>query len=144
MATPKTYSALMKHIADLQNQAETLRTKEVAGVIKRIQEAMVIYGLTAEQLDPSKKPKRKKPAQSRQVRRTSPTVVPRKKRPAKAKVREAVTKQGRGGKVGPRAVKYADNNGNKWAGGGSMPVWLRNELAGGKSLDDFLVIKKTA
>jgi DNA-binding protein H-NS len=35
--------------------------------------------------------------------------------------------------------KYADANGNTWVGMGKRPQWLRDALAAGKSLGDFLV-----
>ena len=35
--------------------------------------------------------------------------------------------------------KYADANGNTWVGMGKRPQWLRDALAAGKSLEDFLV-----
>jgi DNA-binding protein H-NS len=38
-----------------------------------------------------------------------------------------------------RAPKYADGKGNEWVGRGPRPLWLRDALAAGKSLVDFLV-----
>jgi DNA-binding protein H-NS len=35
--------------------------------------------------------------------------------------------------------KYADANGNTWVGMGKRPQWLRDALAAGNSLEDFLV-----
>src|SRR5512146_1982075 len=43
-------------------------------------------------------------------------------------------------KTGKRAgFKYADALGNTWVGMGKRPQWLRDALASGKSLEDFLV-----
>lgn len=42
----------------------------------------------------------------------------------------------------PAAVRYRDGAGNTWAGRGKQPVWLRDRLAAGATLGDFLV--KTA
>jgi DNA-binding protein H-NS len=39
----------------------------------------------------------------------------------------------------PTGFKYADTQGNTWVGMGKRPQWLRDALAAGKSLDDFLV-----
>ena len=53
MATKKTgptLAALNAQIAKLQAQAEALRAKEVAGVVARIREAIVHYGLTVADL----------------------------------------------------------------------------------------------
>lgn len=41
-----------------------------------------------------------------------------------------------------RRVKYADEHGNKWTGSGSKPVWLRNKIAEGRKIEDFLVVDK--
>lgn len=44
-------------------------------------------------------------------------------------------------KVGRRVpvTKYADGTGGTWAGIGKRPQWLRDALAGGAQLSDFLV-----
>lgn len=42
-----TYVDIQQQIARLQEQAEAIKAKEVAGVIARIKEAIVAYGLTA-------------------------------------------------------------------------------------------------
>jgi DNA-binding protein H-NS len=39
------------------------------------------------------------------------------------------------------APKYADKEGNKWAGRGAQPVWLRDALKSGAKLEDFLISK---
>jgi len=39
----------------------------------------------------------------------------------------------------PVAVRYRDGAGNTWTGRGKQPVWLRDRLAGGATLGDFLV-----
>lgn len=36
------------------------------------------------------------------------------------------------------SAKYADGNGNSWVGRGPRPRWLRDALAVGKKLEDFL------
>jgi DNA-binding protein H-NS len=48
------------------------------------------------------------------------------KKPAKKK------SQGKGGKA-----KYRDDAGNAWSGRGPRPRWLKDAMAGGKSLDDL-------
>jgi DNA-binding protein H-NS len=40
------------------------------------------------------------------------------------------------------AIKYRDKSGNKWAGRGQTPVWLRDALKGGAKLEDFAVAKR--
>jgi DNA-binding protein H-NS len=50
---------------------------------------------------------------------------------------------GRGGKKkvrkAARKVKFRDVSGNTWGGMGKRPQWLRDALASGKRLEDFLV-----
>ena len=43
----KTYTQILKQIADLKAQAENVRRKEIGGVVNRIREAIQHYGLTA-------------------------------------------------------------------------------------------------
>jgi DNA-binding protein H-NS len=42
------------------------------------------------------------------------------------------------------AVKYRDKEGNKWAGRGAQPVWLREKLKAGAKLEDFAVQRAAA
>jgi DNA-binding protein H-NS len=42
------------------------------------------------------------------------------------------------------AIKYRDKSGNKWAGRGAQPVWLREKLKAGANLEDFAVEKGMA
>lgn len=46
----KTFADIQKEIESLQKAADTLRQKEVAGVIERIKEAIALYELTAQDL----------------------------------------------------------------------------------------------
>lgn len=43
-----------------------------------------------------------------------------------------------------RVPKYADSAGNVWGGIGKRPEWLRQALAAGKTLEEFLVAKPAA
>jgi len=38
----------------------------------------------------------------------------------------------------PGGAKYRDDAGNSWSGRGPRPQWLRNALATGQALEDFL------
>jgi DNA-binding protein H-NS len=42
------------------------------------------------------------------------------------------------------AIKYRDRSGNTWAGRGAQPVWLREKLKAGATLEDFAVHKSVA
>jgi DNA-binding protein H-NS len=112
----KNYAALVKQIASLQAEAEKVRRQEVDGVIARIRDAIAFYQLSAADLGfgargPAKAPK---------------VAAKRGRKPGKAKKTTA-------------AIKFRDEAGNSWVGRGKRPQWLRDALAGGKQLDDFLV-----
>lgn len=49
-------------------------------------------------------------------------------------------KAGAAKKAGRKKVtaKYSDGTGNVWSGRGPRPIWLREALKTGKTLDDFL------
>lgn len=60
--------------------------------------------------------------------------------------RDTSTKGKRGRPVGSKslkgkkvAAKYKGPNGELWAGRGARPIWLREALQGGKSLEDFAI-----
>ena len=107
----KSYAQIQKQIAALRAQADKQRRKEVDDVVARIREAIAHYGLTAADLGLAR-------------RAAAPAKVPAKKK-SKAKI------------VVP--VKYRDEAGHTWTGRGLKPVWLRDALAGGKTLEDFAV-----
>ncbi len=113
----KTYAQIVKQIEVLKADAEKMRRKEVAGVVARIQEAIAVYGLTAEDLGFGSKPGKKAKAAG---------AAPKKRASAKA------------AKAAP-AVKYRNDSGGTWGGRGKRPDWLRAALAEGKTLADFEV-----
>jgi len=106
----QSYAKIQKQIAALQKQADALRAKEIDGVVSRIRTAIEHYGLTAEQLGLGAAPAPKK-VFSRKVVAHGPA----------------------------SGAKYSDGNGQIWSGRGPRPHWLRNALASGRSLDEFLV-----
>jgi DNA-binding protein H-NS len=110
----KTYSQIVKQINVLQQEAEKARRKEVDGVIGRIREAIGVYKLTAEDLGFGSKPKVAKAVKA-----------PVRGKPAKPKA--------------PAEVKFRNETGGTWGGRGKRPQWLRDALAGGKTLADFAV-----
>jgi len=101
----RTYLEVMGQIGKLQAEAESLRRKEVAGVIKRIREAIDHYGLTSQDLG---------------------FKVPRLARAAG--VRKATA-----------GARYGDGQGNVWGGRGPRPAWLREALAQGRTLEEFVL-----
>ncbi len=113
----KTYEQVLKQIEVLQEQAETLRRSEVAGVIDRIRGAITHYKLTAADLGLAG-PARQSAAQAAPLKR---------KLSKKAAAKAAAV------------VKYRNDTGGSWGGIGKRPQWLRDALNNGKTLQDFLV-----
>ncbi len=111
----KTFQQIQKQIEALTREAQNLRKKEISDVVARIKEAIAVYGLTAQDLGLAGT--RGRPPKVKSVAAPAPTA----KKTRKVK------------------VKYRDNAGNTWTGRGSRPRWLRDALAGGKSIESFLV-----
>ena len=53
---------------------------------------------------------------------------------APAAVRKSATKN----TATVKSAKFSDGNGNEWSGRGPRPHWLRDALASGRSLDEFM------
>lgn len=113
----KTYSQLLKDIEALTAQAQARKAKEAPGVIAKIKQAIEFYGLTASDLglDGSAG--------------SGPSVKAARKAAGK-----------KAGKVkAASGAKYGDGTGNVWSGRGPRPHWLRDALANGRQLSEFLV-----
>lgn len=105
----QTLAQITKQIEKLQKEADALRQAELKGVVDRIKVAISHYGLTADQLGFGK------PALKRAV------------------AAKASAKSG-GNVAGPR---FANDKGQVWSGRGPRPLWLREALANGRSLEEF-------
>jgi len=114
----KTYEQLQRQIAALQAEADKLRRKELDDVIGRIREAITFYGITAEDLGLAAKPAK----QAQAVKRAKPG-----------------RKAAKPAKAAKAAVTYRNENGQTWGGRGKRPQWLRDALAGGRTLEEFRV-----
>ena len=116
----KTYAQIAKQIEALQQQADALKKKEIAGVVARIREAVAFYKLTAEDLGLGavKAAKSAAPADS-----AAPKAAPARKRRKTGKR--------------PSVIRYRDALGNSWTGVGRKPGWIIAGLAAGKTLADF-------
>lgn len=112
----KTYDQVLKQIEDLQAQAETLRRGEVAGVIDRIRGAITHYKLTAADL-----------GLGGMAKSGTAVAAPTKRKGAK-----------KGANKAPPVIKFRNETGGTWGGIGKRPQWLRDALASGKTLQDFL------
>ncbi|HEV6964967.1 H-NS histone family protein [Roseateles sp.] len=114
----KSLPQLLKQIAELQKQAESLQA-EKAGVIKRIREAIAHYSLEPEELFG--------PASRGRGKRKGAKAAPRKTTARKAR---------------PAGVaKYGDGTGRTWTGVGKRPNWFKDALAAGKTEADLLIHK---
>lgn len=111
----KSYKQIVDQIKSLQAQADEARRKEVAGVVSRIKEALSFYGLSATDLGLGDGVK-------------STTRSPKLGGRPKASTKSV-----------PRTAKYADGPGKAWVGRGPRPLWLREALASGRKLEEFLV-----
>ena len=116
VAMAKSFTQIQAQIKTLQRQADQLKADEIKGVVARIREAIAAYGLTAADLGLA--------GGARRGRKQATKVAARTRRSASGKA---------------RGVKFRDASGNTWGGRGPRPQWLRDALAKGKSLEDFLV-----
>lgn len=113
----KTLNTLLKQIAQLQKQADTLRSREKTEVVDRIKEAIAHYDITADELFGGVAKATRKRA-----------VAPK----AAGKARKAAPTKG-------GVAKYTDGAGRTWSGVGKRPNWFKDALAAGKQAEDLLV-----
>ncbi len=110
----KSLTQIQKQIARLQQEANSLKSRESKGVIARIKEAVVHYGLTKADIFGG----------STSAQNGS----------AKLRGRKAAS-----GKKAPLPPKYRSESGQTWSGHGKRPNWFKDALARGKVADDLLV-----
>ncbi len=110
---PKSLQHVLSQIDKLRKEADSLRAKEVSGVVARIREAIAHYNLTPEQLFGRAGRKAKGSAASS----------------------SAAPKRGRG------APKYRSDDGRTWSGVGKRPAWFVEALANGRAAEDLRVAK---
>jgi DNA-binding protein H-NS len=104
------YQAIMAQISELEKQAESIRAREKAQVLETIGGLCKDHSLTLSDIRPLVSKERKTNQQ-----RSHPTA----------------------GISLP--AKYQDGNGNSWTGRGVKPLWLRDALASGRSLESMKV-----
>jgi len=161
----QTYAQIQKKIADLQKSADALRQKEVTGVVARIKTAIEHYGLTAQQLGfGGSMPKArastgkgvgktnraakysdgngnswsgmgKRPFWLRDALAAGKSLEDFRTRGVAVAAPKGATKKTK--KRRPSTVLYRDGAGNAWTGRGPQPRWLKEALAGGKTLGDL-------
>ena len=110
---------LQNQIANLQKQADQIRSKEFQATIIDIRQKMEAFGITIKDLQGIKS----KPG------RTPKAAVAKAAKPAKAKKASI-----------PVAVKYRGPNGETWTGRGLMPKWLAALVATGDTKEQYLIV----
>lgn len=121
----KTLAQIQKEISRLQQEADSLRQREVADVVARIQDAIAHYGLTADDLFGA----------ARAVRAVRAARAGRAAAPAKKTRRAKSTPASK-----PASVpKYQDGKGNTWTGHGKRPTWFKAAIDGGQTPDELLI-----
>ena len=126
----KTYTQLQKQIAKLQKEAESVKAKEVAGVVGRIKVAIAHYGLTPDVLFPAPGANGLKAVKAPEA-------------PKAAKVAK-VAKVAKAAKKAPSKPKYTDGAGNTWTGIGKRPRWFLAAVEGGKMPKDLEIAAPAA
>jgi DNA-binding protein H-NS len=129
----KTYEQMQRHIEALQAEAEVQRLKELDEVIARIRHAVEFYGITASDLGLGRKTAGKSAATKNPGRKAAAKVA---KGPLKGPLKAALKGAAKSSLNG---TLYRDETGRTWVGRGKRPQWLREQLAAGRSLEDFKV-----
>ena len=111
---PKSLAQIQKQIAKLEQEADSIRKREVGSVIARMKEAIAFYGITAAELGFSGG------AGGRGRKPTGAAPAKRRGRPP--------GKKARAGKI-----KFRDEQGNTWTGHGRRPKWYTDAIAAGKT-----------
>lgn len=118
----KTYAQIMEQIETLRREADAKREQEVRDVVARIKEAIAVYQLTPADLG---------------FGSGNGTAGKRRGRPPGRKTAKRAA-----AKKAAKPAAYADKSGNTWSGRGPRPRWLKEALAGGKTLEEFATGKK--
>lgn len=118
-----TLLSIQAQIADLQQKAAQIKSKEYASTLADIQAKMKAFGITVADL----KAALNKPTAGRKGRKVA-AEKPSSKRSSKLA----------GVKVEP---KYRNTDGQTWTGRGVAPKWVSEAIAAGRSKDEFLINK---
>jgi DNA-binding protein H-NS len=121
---------IQSQIEKLQKQAAEIKSREFDKTVKQILVMMDAYGITLRDLQQAGG---KAPRKS----------VAKKGRTGRLAAKKAVTKKAARKSSVPRgsklAVKYRGPKGETWSGRGSMPRWMAELVAAGKSRESFAV-----
>ena len=112
----RTLAVIQQQIEKLQKEAESVKAKEVASVIKRIQLAIASYGLKPNDL-----------------------FVPKGRTPVSPK-KAATSKVSKVKKKSESVIKFKDEaTGKTWSGHGKRPGWYVQAIESGKTPEDLAV-----
>ncbi len=130
----KTYAQIQAQILKLQQEADALKAKEVAGVVARIQGAIAHYGLTAQDLFGNPGAAAKPMAAAKRTKSVKTIQIAKTDRPGKPAKTVKATKAAKAAKP-PAPAKFRDDAGHQWSGIGKRPNWFKAALAAGKTAD---------
>ena len=111
---------IQSQIANLQKQAEEIRSKEFETTIVEIRQKMLAFGITVKDLQATKLKTKGKPGRKPKVATGEKPV----------KVKKATTAV---------AAKYRGPNGETWSGRGLTPKWLSTLIAQGSTKEQYLI-----
>lgn len=112
----RTLAQIQQQIEKLQQEAEKVKAKEVAGVIERIKAAIDFYSLTPNDLFVTK---------GRPLGRPKKASIGTVRKPAKKSA---------------TAIKFKDEiSGKTWTGHGRRPEWFIQAIESGKTIRDLAV-----
>lgn len=121
------YLRLQAQIIDLQKQAAAIRDTEKQAAIASIDELIRTFGIAPQELHFIQSAEEGAGARRlgrRSKKATASLTVDRKRHPSA------------GTTIAPR---FRDANGNIWTGRGVQPVWLRQAIASGETLESFRI-----
>jgi DNA-binding protein H-NS len=121
---------IQSQIEKLQKQAAEIKSREFDKTVKQILVMMDAYGITLRDLQQAGG---KAPRQSAAKRGKTGRPVAKKTAVKKTARKSSVP---RGAKLAP---KYRGPKGETWSGRGSMPRWMAELVAAGKSRESFAV-----
>jgi DNA-binding protein H-NS len=145
LVLPRTLAQLNAQITKLQQEADALQAKEVAGVVERIREAIEHYGLTPDDLfgqPPARSKGRaktrsqaKSEAKPEESQADAPVPASRKSSRRAAPARKPAGAPARKNGV----IRFRDEAGNSWTGHGKRPNWFKAAIEAGKTPEDLAV-----
>jgi DNA-binding protein H-NS len=121
---------IQTQIEKLQKQAAEIRSREFDKTVKQILAMMEAFGITPRDLQQAggKAPRKTAARKGKSVKPAA------KKSAARKTARKSSVPKG-----AKLAVKYRGPRGETWSGRGSMPRWMAELVAAGKSRESFAV-----